>query len=86
MWHTLIPIDTPVMEPQNEFTGAGAPTVPDDSDVQVPVKHYFSNTFERDESDGKFVGNGGLNNLVTHLFKLPSHNVFYFILYCHFYT
>ena len=47
MWRSLRPIDTPVVEPQNEFAGARSPTVPDDSDVQVPVKHDFSGPFFR---------------------------------------
>ena len=45
MWRLLRPIETPVVEPQNEFTVARAPTVSDDSEVQVPVKHNFSDTF-----------------------------------------
>ena len=66
-WRLLRPIDTPVVEPQNEFTGARAPTVPDDSDVQVPVKHDFSEAFERNKFDGKFVGKGESHNIVTRL-------------------
>ena len=34
-WHSLKPINTPVVEPQNEFSGARAVTFPYDSDVQV---------------------------------------------------
>ena len=46
-------IKTPVVEPQNEFTGARAPTVPYGSDVQVPVKYDFSEKFEREQFDGE---------------------------------
>ena len=38
-----------------------APTVPDGRDVQVPVKHEFSETFERDKFDGKFFVKGDLH-------------------------
>ena len=44
-WRLLRPIDTAVVEPQNEFAGARAPTVPYDSAVQVPIKHDFSDKF-----------------------------------------
>ena len=47
-WSLLGPIDTAVVEPQNEFAGARAPTVPDDSEVQMPVKHDFSEIFARE--------------------------------------
>ena len=60
-WRFLRPIDTSVVDPQNEFTWARSKTVPDDSDVRVPVKHDFSETFERDNFDGKFVGKGELH-------------------------
>ena len=39
MWRLIRTIDTAVVEPQNEFTEARAPIVPDDSGLQVPVKH-----------------------------------------------
>ena len=50
----LRPINTAVVEPQKKFAGAWAPTVPYDSDVEVPVKHDFSETFEREKFDGFF--------------------------------
>ena len=75
-WRSLRPIDTPVVEPQNEFAGARSPTVPDDSDVQVPVNHEFSETFQSKEFDGKSVGKGERHNLVNHLCKLQSQDVF----------
>ena len=56
MWHSLILIETPVVEPQNYFTVYRTPTVPDDSELQVPVNHEFSETFERETLDGKTVG------------------------------
>ena len=54
-WSLLRPINTAVVEPHNEFTGAGEPTVPNYSDIQVPVKHDFSETFERKKFDGNFL-------------------------------
>ena len=62
MWLLIIPIDTSMVYPHNEFTGAKAPKVPDESDVQVPVNHDFCETFERDNFDGKFVGKGELHS------------------------
>ena len=47
-WNLLRPIDTPVMGHQNKFSVARAPTVPDESEVQVPLNHDFSDTFERE--------------------------------------
>ena len=44
-------MNTSVVDPQIEFAGAKEPSLTDDSDVQVLVKHDFSDTF-----DGKFVG------------------------------
>ena len=61
MWSLLIPIDTDVVEPQNEFTGARSPTVPYDSGVQVPVKHNVNEKFEMEKCDGEFVGKGDLH-------------------------
>ena len=66
-WRLLRPIDTPAVEPQNEFTGDRAPSVPYYSDVQVPVKHDFSNTFERDKFDGRFLGKFELHHIVNFL-------------------
>ena len=87
MWRSLRPINTPVMEPHNEFSEVREPTVTDESDVQVPVKHEFSDIFEREKLYGKSVGKGELNNLVTPLCKLQSHNLFYFHIYYNlFYT
>ena len=60
-WRLLRPIDTSAVYPQNEFTGAREPTFPDDSGVQVPVKHDFSEIFEREKFDGKFVDEGVLH-------------------------
>ena len=48
-------IKTPVVEPQNEFAAARAPKVTDDSEVQVPVKHEFSEKFEREKLNGEKV-------------------------------
>ena len=45
MWHLIRPIDTAVAEPHNLFAEARATTVPDDNNVQVPVKHDYSETF-----------------------------------------
>ena len=45
MWHLLRLIDTPVAEPQNEFTLARAPTVIYDSEVPVTMNHEFNETF-----------------------------------------
>ena len=56
----LIVIDTVVVDPQNEFSGDRAPTAPDDSAVQVPVNHDFSDIFERDKFDCIFVVRGEL--------------------------
>ena len=56
IWRLLVPINTYMVEPQNEFTGDTAPTVLYYSGVQVPVKHAFNETFEREKSDGGFVG------------------------------
>ena len=53
MWRSLRPIDTPVVEPQNKFAVARAPTVPDGIEVQVPVKHEFIETSEREKFNGK---------------------------------
>ena len=63
------------------------PTVPYDIQVQVPVNHDFSDTFESDKSDGETVGKVEFNDFVTHLCKLQSHNLLAFFLYFHlFYT
>ena len=51
-WHLLRPIPTAVVESYNEFTGDRTPTVPDNSYVQISVKHDFSETFEREKFDG----------------------------------
>ena len=51
----------------NEFTGDREPALSDDSDVHVTVKHDFSETFERDKLDGKYIGKGELHNIVTSL-------------------
>ena len=53
-----------------------APTFLDESDVKVPVKNDFSEVFERDKFNGKFVGKVQLHNLVTLLLKLQYCNVF----------
>ena len=42
------------------------PIFPDESGVQAPVEHDFSEIFERDKFDGKFVGKGELH----YIFKL----------------
>ena len=66
-WLSLIPIKTSVVEPQNEFTVDRAPIVPDESEVQFPVKHEFSEIFEREQFDGGKVGKDEFHNLVTRL-------------------
>ena len=76
MWRLLRQTNIAVVEPQNELAGARAPTVPDESDVQVLMKHEFSETFERDKFDGKFVHKGELHNIVNHLCNSQSHIVF----------
>ena len=49
MWCSLGPIVAPMVKTQNKFTGVRAQTIPDESDVQVPVQHDFSVTFERNK-------------------------------------
>ena len=46
----------------------------------MPGKYDFSDTFERDKFDGKFVGKGELHYIYNRLCKLQSHNVFNFFL------
>ena len=76
-----------MVEPNNEFPGSRSPTVPDDSDIQVPVKHELSDIFESDKFDGGFFGNGEWHNLVNCFCKLHYHRVLYFLIYYHlFYT
>ena len=60
-------IKTPVVDPQNEFAVARAPKFLDDSEVQVPVKHNFDETFERDKFNRETVGRGKFHNLFTRL-------------------
>ena len=67
MWHLLRLIDTPVAEPQNEFTLARAPTVIYDSEVPVTMNHEFNETFQSDQYDGKTSGKVELHNLVARL-------------------
>ena len=43
-----------MVDPKNYFTGARAPTLPADRELQVPLKHDFSETFEREKFDGDF--------------------------------
>ena len=45
IWRLLRPINTVVVDPQNKITGVQSPTTTYNSDVQVPVKHDFSETF-----------------------------------------
>ena len=47
-----------MVETQNLFVGDRAPTVLENSGVQVPVKHDFSEIFESEKFYGKFVGKG----------------------------
>ena len=56
-----------MVEPQNEFTVARAPIVPDESEVQLPVKHEFSEIFGREKFDGGKVGTSEFHNIVTRL-------------------
>ena len=53
IWRLLIPTNTALLEPQKNLSGARAPTVPHDSEVQVPVKHEFREVFEMYKLDGK---------------------------------
>ena len=76
MWRLLIPTNTDLLEPHKNLSGARSPTVPNDSEVQVPVKHDFREVFEREQFDGKFVGKGEFIIFVNRLCKLQSHNVF----------
>ena len=54
-WRSLILIDIPVVDPQNEFKEARSSTALYDRYVQVPVKHDFSETFYREKFDGFFL-------------------------------
>ena len=65
MWRSLRLINTPVVEPQNEFPVARAPTVPDTNEVQVSVNNDFSETFDREKFDVKAVSKGNFNHIVT---------------------
>ena len=53
-----------MVEHQNEFTVARAPIVPDESEVQLPVNHEFSDIFEREQFDGREFVIGEFNNRV----------------------
>ena len=59
-----------MVEPYNKLVVSRATTFPYSSEVLVPVKHDFSETFEREKLDGKTVGKGELHNIVTCLCKL----------------
>ena len=48
----LIPIETTVMEPQNEFIQYRAPKTPYCSEVLVPENHEFSDKFESEQLYG----------------------------------
>ena len=55
--------------------------------MQVPVKHEFSDTFDRERLNGKTLRKVEFNNFVTLVCKIQSHNFFEFLLYFHlFYT
>ena len=83
----LITIKPPVVDSHNQFAPNRSQTVPDVSEVQIPKKHDFSETFERDKVDGKTVGKGEFNIFVTRLCKLQSEIFFEFIIYFNlFYT
>ena len=49
-----------MVEPQNEFSGYGEPAVPENSGVQVILKHDCSETFETDKFNGRCFGKGDL--------------------------
>ena len=66
MWCALRPTKTTVVEPQNKFAADRAPIVPDNSEVHVPVKHYFSETFGREKFVETTFAKGEFNNFVTH--------------------
>ena len=79
-------IDTPMIEPQNKFTGTKVTTVLDESALCVPQKHDFREAFKRERLI-LFLGRGEWYNLVNRLCALHSCTVFYFILcYNLFYT
>ena len=60
-WKFLRLINTDVVEPHNEFSGARAPPVPYGSDVQVSGKHESSDTFDREKFYEKYFGKGELH-------------------------
>ena len=51
-WCALKPDVSPKIEPDNDFKFR-ALVVPDNAQTQIPIKHNFSQTFERDEFDGR---------------------------------
>jgi hypothetical protein len=51
-WRTLETQTEEVPEPHNRFPGARAPTVPEEDALHVPVKHNFSETFDREPFTG----------------------------------
>ena len=60
-------IKTPVVEPQNEFTVTRAPIVPDEIEVQLPVKFEFSEIFDWEQFDGGKVVKGDFYYLFNRL-------------------
>ena len=53
----------------------------------MPLKHDFSEIFEREDFYGKTVGKGEFHNIITRLCKLQSHIFLDFLLYFYlFYT
>ena len=72
LWHIFLEtvtcsllrlINTAVVELQNELTGSRSPTVPDDSFIHVPMKHDFSEAFERENFDDNIFGKGELHSI-----------------------
>ena len=83
-WRFLRPIKTPVLEPQNGFTVARASKVPDESEVRVTVNHDFSETFDKDQLDGKQLAKVGciiLPRACANFILTISSNSFFVIIY-----
>ena len=55
-WRLLRTIKTYMVEPQNELTESRGPEVPNNSGVQVTMKHDSIEIFDRDKFNRRFVG------------------------------
>ena len=80
-WRSLRPIDTTAVEPQNGFSVARVTTVPDNSEMQITVKHDFSETFDRENIVGKQLAKVSciILFLVCENFSLTMSLTFFFI-------